>query len=143
MDTYLETVRKIQDRGVRVNGCFVLGLDGTGTESFEQIWEFVRQSGLYDVQITVQTPFPGTPLYARLKREGRILRDEAWDLCTLFDVNFQPAKMSVSELEQGLRNLISRVYADEVTEARRAAFRRNYRSKARTMRVRRREEVCR
>jgi radical SAM superfamily enzyme YgiQ (UPF0313 family) len=131
VDTYLETVRRIQDSGVRVNGCFVLGLDGTGTESFEQVWEFVRQSGLYDVQITVQTAFPGTPLYARLKQEGRILRDEAWEMCTLFDVNFQPAKMSVAELEAGLRNLISRVYSDEVTEARRAAFRRNYRRKVR------------
>lgn len=127
VDSHLEAIRRIQDRGVRVNGCFILGLDGAGTESFDQIWEFVRQSGLYDVQITVQTAFPGTPLYARLKREGRILREEAWDLCTLFDVNFQPAKMSVAELEGGLRSLISRVYSDEVTEERRAAFRRNYR----------------
>jgi hypothetical protein len=106
------------------------------------VWEFVRQSGLYDVQITVQTAFPGTPLYARLKQEGRILRDEAWEMCTLFDVSFQPAKMSVAELEAGLRGLISRVYSDEVTEARRAAFRRNYRRKLRTGREMRREGVC-
>jgi len=131
VDSYLEAIRKVQDRGVRVNGCFILGLDGTGTESFDQIWEFIRQSGLYDVQITVQTAFPGTPLYARLKQEGRILREEAWELCTLFDVNFQPAKMSVTELESGLRNLISRVYSDEVTEARRATFRSNFRKKVR------------
>lgn len=131
VDSYLETIRKIQDRGVRVNGCFILGLDGTGTESFDQIWEFVRQSGLYDVQITVQTAFPGTPLYARLRQEGRILHEEAWELCTLFDVNFKPAKMSVAELEGGLRSLISRVYSDEVTEARRAAFRRNCRRQLR------------
>jgi radical SAM superfamily enzyme YgiQ (UPF0313 family) len=129
--SYLETVRKIQDRGVRVNGCFVLGLDGTGAESFDAIFDFVRQSGLYDVQITVQTAFPGTPLYARLKQEGRILRDEAWDLCTLFDVNFQPAKMSVGELEAGLRNLISRVYDDDFTKERRTDFHRDYRKRMR------------
>jgi radical SAM superfamily enzyme YgiQ (UPF0313 family) len=131
VDSYLETIRKIQDRGVRVNGCFVLGLDSTGTESFEEIWQFVQQSGLYDIQITVQTAFPATPLYTRLKQEGRILRDEAWDLCTLFDVNFQPAKMSVAELEAGLRNLIHRVYEHDVVAARRAAFQRNYRRKHR------------
>jgi len=142
VDSYLEAVRRIQDRGVRVNGCFILGLDGTGTESFDQIWEFVQKSGLYDVQITVQTAFPGTPLYARLKQEGRILRDEAWELCTLFDVNFQPAKMSVGELEGGLRSLISRVYAEEVTEDRRAAFRRNYWNRIRTAREMERERVC-
>mgnify|MGYP003950392367 CR=1 FL=1 len=131
VDHYLEAIRKLQDRGVRVNGCFVLGLDTTGTESFEEIWNFVQQSGLYDIQITVQTAFPATPLYARLKQEGRILRDEAWDLCTLFDVNFQPANMSVAELEAGLRNLISRVYQDDVVAARRSAFQRNYRRKHR------------
>lgn len=136
VDSYLEAIRKIQDRGLRVNGCFVLGLDTTGTESFEEIFEFVQQSGLYDVQITVQTAFPGTPLYARLKQQGRILRDEAWEMCTLFDVNFQPAKMSVAELEAGLRDLISRVYDDDVTEARRAAFRSNIRKNIRQQRAR-------
>ncbi|MGA9584784.1 MAG: radical SAM protein [Terracidiphilus sp.] len=131
VDSYLDAIRKIQDRGVRVNGCFILGLDGTGPESFDAIWEFARQSDLYDVQITVQTAFPGTPLYTRLKNEGRILRDEAWELCTLFDVNFQPARMSVSDLEAGLRNLVSRMYSDEFTGTRRAAFHRNYRAKLR------------
>jgi radical SAM superfamily enzyme YgiQ (UPF0313 family) len=131
VESYLEAIRRIQDRGVRVNGCFILGLDGSGIESFEGIWEFVQKSGLYDIQITVQTAFPGTPLYARLKEEGRILRDEAWDLCTLFDVNFQPAQMSVAELEAGMRSLVSRIYSDEVTKARRAEFHRNYRRKVR------------
>lgn len=128
VDTYLEAIRKIQDRGVRVNGCFILGLDGAGPESFNEVWEFVQQSGLYDIQITVQTAFPGTPLYSRLKSEGRILRDEAWELCTLFDVNFKPAKMTVSELESGFRSLISRIYSDEFTKARRASFTRNLRN---------------
>ena len=127
VDTYLESIRKIQGRGIRVNGCLILGLDGTGTDSFESIWKFVQQSGLYDVQITVQTAFPGTPLYARLKQEGRILRDEAWELCTLFDVNFQPARMSVGELETGLRSLMKRVYSDDATKARRSQFHRNTR----------------
>ncbi|MGA7243381.1 MAG: radical SAM protein [Terracidiphilus sp.] len=131
VESYLETIRRIQDRGVRVNGCFILGLDGMGTDSFDAVWEFVQQSGLYDIQITVQTAFPSTPLYTRLKQEGRILRDEAWELCTLFDVNFQPSKMSVAELEAGLRSLVSRIYSDDVTRARRAAFHRNYRKKLR------------
>jgi len=126
VDTYLDAIRRVQDRGVRVNGCFVLGLDGTGTESFDQIGEFVEQSGLYDVQITVQTAFPGTPLYTRLKNEGRILRDEAWHLCTLFDVNFKPAKMTVAELETGLRNLAGRIYSEQATARRREDFRCNF-----------------
>lgn len=127
VDSYLEAIRRIQDRGVRVNGCFILGLDGAGPESFDEIWEFVLQSGLYDVQVTVQTAFPGTPLYARLKNEDRIIHDEAWELCTLFDVNFRPAKMTASDLEAGFRSLVERVYSEEFTKKRRTDFRRNFR----------------
>lgn len=131
VDHYLEAVRRIQDHGIRVNGCFVLGLDGTDTRSFDDVWDFVQRSGLYDVQITVQTAFPGTPLYERLKREDRLLREEAWELCTLFDVNFQPAQMSVAELEKGLRELGKLIYSDECTQRRREEFHRNYRAKRR------------
>ena len=76
--------------GIAVNGCFVLGLDGDGPGVFDAVEAFVRESGQFDVQITVMTPFPGTPLYERLRREGRLLEDGAWERCSLFDVNFQP-----------------------------------------------------
>ncbi len=131
VDRYMEAIQRIQDRGITVNGCFVLGLDGAGLESFEDIWRFVQESGLYEVQITVQTSFPGTPLYERLKREGRLLREEAWEFCTLFDVNFRPAKMTVSELEAGLRSLAGRIYSAEFTAERRLRFHENYRTKRR------------
>ncbi len=132
VDHYLDAIQTIQDYGIRVNACFILGLDGTGLESFDNVWRFVKESHPYDVQITVQTAFPGTPLYARLKREGRILRDEAWELCTLFDVNFRPAQMSVAELEAGFRELAGRLYSEESTRERRWQFHRNYRRKRRT-----------
>ncbi len=133
VDRYMEAIRRIQDRGITVNGCFVLGLDGSGVESFEDIWTFVRESELYEVQITVQTAFPGTPLYDRLKLEGRLLREKAWELCTLFDVNFRPAKMSVAELEAGLRTLGARLYSAEFTAERRSRFHQNYRERRREM----------
>jgi radical SAM superfamily enzyme YgiQ (UPF0313 family) len=119
---YLEAIDRIQRHGITVNGCFILGLDGAGPDSFDEIWEFVRESGLYEVQITVQTAFPGTPLYDRLRREGRILRDEAWELCTLFDVNLQPARMSAAELEAGLLSLTRRIYSDDFVRERRERF---------------------
>ena len=119
---YLDAIERIQRHGITVNGCFVLGLDGAGPESFEEVWEFVRDSGLYEVQVTVQTAFPGTPLHDRLGREGRILREDAWELCTLFDVNLQPARMSVAELEAGLHSLVARLYATDVVRERRRRF---------------------
>ena len=127
-DRYLDGIRRIQDHGITVNGCFILGLDDTTTGSFEEIWQFVRDSGLYEVQITVQTAFPGTPLYERLQREGRLLRAEAWELCTLFDVNFRPSDMSVAELEAGLRNLAGRLYNEDFTRERRRNFHRRWRN---------------
>jgi radical SAM superfamily enzyme YgiQ (UPF0313 family) len=121
-DHYHEAIDVIQRNGITVNGCFVLGLDNTDTSSFERIWEFVNTSGLFEVQITVLTPFPGTPLYKRLKEEGRILHDGEWQRCSLFDVNFQPKNMSVSDLETGLRNLGERLYNSDFTAFRRKRF---------------------
>ncbi len=93
-----------------MNGTFVLGLDTQTTSVFEELRDFVQASNLLEVQLTVQTPFPGTPLYNRLKQEGRLLKKRYWDRCTLFDVNFQPKHMSVDELEQGFRWLAREVY---------------------------------
>lgn len=132
LDHYLEAIRRIQDHGITVNGCFVLGLDGTGPESFEAVWQFVQASGLYEVQITVMTAFPGTPLYQQLRREGRLLQENAWELCTLFDVNFRPTGMSAAELETGLRDLAQRLYSEEFTRARRANFCRRLREATRS-----------
>jgi radical SAM superfamily enzyme YgiQ (UPF0313 family) len=141
LDRYARAIERIQDHGITVNGCFILGLDGTGPESFDDVWKFARASGLYEVQITVLTPFPGTPLYARLQKEGRILREDAWELCTLFDVNFRPTDMSVSELESGFRNLAEKLYSAEVTRERREKYRQRWRSARRLVQQRREEKV--
>ncbi len=119
---YAAAVQRIQSRGITVNGCFVLGLDGHGPEIFDQVYEFVDRTGLYEVQITVMTAFPGTPLYRRLKQQGRILNDGAWNLCTLFDVNFVPTGMSPEALQQGLIDLAARVYDPEFVRERRQRF---------------------
>ena len=121
-EQYAAAIDTIQSHGVTVNGCFVIGLDGQGPEIFDQVYDFVRDSGLYEVQVTILTPFPGTPLYARLVNEERILEPGAWDRCTLFDVNFLPSHMSPSELTEGFRDLVQRVYAEDFTRWRRDNF---------------------
>lgn len=119
---YEAAIRKIQSYGITVNGCFILGLDGHGPEAFDHVFDFAMRTGLYDVQITVQTPMPGTPLYARLEKAGRILRPGAWETCTLFDVNFEPTDMTPDELQQGIVALAQRLYAPEYQDARRHQF---------------------
>lgn len=121
-DYYKDAIAKIQSYGVTVNGCFILGLDGDTPEVFDDVLAFVRDSGLYEVQVTFLTAFPGTPLYRRLKQEGRIILDKAWELCTLFDINITPKNMSVEQLQTGFLKLVKELYSAEETNARRTKF---------------------
>ena len=78
------------------------------------------------MQITYQTPFPGTPLYDRLRREDRLLYDGQWERCTLFDINFRPLRMSVDELRAGFHRLAVELYSEDITKWRRENFQRKY-----------------
>ena len=122
-DRYKTAIEKIQSYGITVNGCFIMGLDGDTPEVFDDVLNFVRDSGLYEVQVTFLTAFPGTPLYHRLKREGRIIEDRAWDKCTLFDINIRPRGMSVDDLHRGFLKLVKQLYSEEETQTRRRHFR--------------------
>jgi radical SAM superfamily enzyme YgiQ (UPF0313 family) len=122
VDRLRAAVSTIQEHGVALNACFVLGLDGDGPEVFDAVARFVDETDPFDVQITVLTPFPGTPLYERLLREDRIIEPGAWEKCTLFDVNYRPANMSVQQLETGLVELGRYIYSEEATRRRRAGF---------------------
>jgi radical SAM superfamily enzyme YgiQ (UPF0313 family) len=117
-DRYIDAIGRIQDAGITVNGCFVLGLDNADTTSFDGVLDFVQRSGLYEVQITVMTAFPGTPLYDRLLSENRILKPDAWELCTLFDINYLPKQMTVDELNNGLLDLTQKIYSDDAVNKR-------------------------
>ena len=119
---YEAAIRTIQDAGVTVNGCFILGLDRHDQTIFPDVLEFAMRTSLFDVQITILTAFPGTPLYTRLLSEGRILEPGRWELCTLFDVNYQPAKMTPQELREGMYWLGGELYSAECTERRRKPF---------------------
>lgn len=121
-ENYQRAIETIQDAGITVNGCFVLGLDGQDRTSFDAVFDFVRASGLYEVQITVMTAFPNAPLYDRLNVAGRLLDVMAWESCTLFDVNYVPQQMSVVELETGFRDLARRIYDTGIIEERRRRF---------------------
>ena len=127
IERYREAITRIQGHGVAVNACFILGLDGDGPEIFEAVESFVDETKPFDVQITVQTAFPGTPLYERLRTEGRLLEEGAWEKCTLFDVNYRPLGMTAEQLERGLIELGRRLYSEEATRSRRKGFMKQWR----------------
>jgi radical SAM superfamily enzyme YgiQ (UPF0313 family) len=132
-DSYRAAIERIQSYGITVNGCFVLGLDGD-TEAFERIPEFVEQTALYDVQITLMTAFPGTPLYQRLLNAGRLIEPRNWRKCTLFDVNFRPLHMAPERLEEKFFELAALLYNDEAVGRRHRRFFEVYGAKWRAMR---------
>lgn len=119
---YLDAVRRVQDHGITVNGCFVLGLDGHTPDVFQRVLDFAEAAPLFDVQVTLMTPFPGTPLYDRLQAEGRLLNPGRWDRCTLFDVNYRPKGMQIDELRSGMRWLVERLYSPEALDRRRRGY---------------------
>jgi radical SAM superfamily enzyme YgiQ (UPF0313 family) len=67
LDQYIKAVRTIQDTGVTVNTCFIVGLDGDTPAVFDDIRRFVEQAQPLEIQVTVLTPFPGTALFDRLR----------------------------------------------------------------------------
>jgi len=114
----LAAAESVQQAGVAVNGCFIVGGDGETPESLSRLADFLVESPFAEVQVTLQTPFPGTGLYDRLRREGRLLPERGWSYYTLFDVTYQPDRMSVAELESGFRDVLRRVYSAEASRRR-------------------------
>ncbi len=133
LDRIMQSVEAIQAAGVAVNGCFILGADGETRESMDRLVRFILGSPLAEVQVTLQTPFPGTPLRRRLEHAGRLL-ERPWAAYTLFDVTFQPDCLNVEELEQGFRDVLRAVYGDEATRRRQGIRREVWRRNARLRR---------
>ncbi len=117
-----ENVRLIQSYGIRVNGCFIVGLDAHDEQVFDDIFEFARETQLFDVQITLPTPFPGTPMYRQYAEEGRLTHPTDWERYTLYDLNFRPMRMTGKRLVEGFHDLSKRLYGDEFTRWRRTPW---------------------
>jgi radical SAM superfamily enzyme YgiQ (UPF0313 family) len=73
-----EAVRLLHSEGIRIYGTFIFGYDGETIDSFGKTLDFCRDEKLFMVAFNHLTPFPGTPLYDRLEREGRLLFDRWW-----------------------------------------------------------------
>jgi radical SAM superfamily enzyme YgiQ (UPF0313 family) len=86
--------------GLRLYATFIFGYDADTAESFARATEFAREHRFYIAAFNHLTPFPGTPLYARLATERRLLYD-AWWLDPRYRYNavpFRPATMTPEAL---------------------------------------------
>lgn len=121
-DNYYKAIEKIQSYGISVNGCFILGFDTDTIETFCETEKFIKESNLSEVQITMLTPFPNTSLYHQLKKENRLLEENYWEKCTLFDATFKPKNFTVQEFETNFQNLMTNIYADKNVKNRKVHF---------------------
>jgi radical SAM superfamily enzyme YgiQ (UPF0313 family) len=86
-----------------VYGTFIFGYDHDTPESFDDAVDFATEEGMFIAAFNHLTPFPGTPLYKRLDREGR-LRFDAWWLDPRYRYNalpFTPASLEPDEVTAG------------------------------------------
>lgn len=96
-----ETVcSSLHDRGIGINGTFIFGLDTDTGKSFDETLEFVNKVKIDLPRFAIYTPFPGTPVFEKLKSEGRILTED-WTLYDGQHVVFEPKNMSPEELREG------------------------------------------
>jgi radical SAM superfamily enzyme YgiQ (UPF0313 family) len=100
---FAPALANLRRHGIRVYGTFVFGYDGEQAESFDEAAEFAIDHRFYLAAFNHLTPFPGTPLFARLKREGRLIYDRWW-LDERYGYNgipFQPAAMAPDDIREG------------------------------------------
>jgi radical SAM superfamily enzyme YgiQ (UPF0313 family) len=94
---YYEVVRKLHAHGIGIQGTFVFGFDAHTHDSFAETVDFVLEANIDLPRYAILTPFPGTPLFQRLKYEGRILTED-WTLYDGQHVVYQPHQMSPETL---------------------------------------------
>lgn len=95
-----KVIADLHHMGISIQGCFVFGLDHDTPDVFETTVEFAIDTGIDLPRFAVLTPFPGTPLYLRLEKEGRILTRD-WEIYDAQHVVFQPRHMSAQQLAAG------------------------------------------
>lgn len=77
-EIYESACSALRKHGIGVYGTFVFGYDNDSPENFQKTFEFAKRRGFFFTAFNHLVPFPGTPLYERLKSEGRLLHDKWW-----------------------------------------------------------------
>ena len=88
---------------------FIFGFDSDTVDIFDATAETIDNLCIDAPSINILVPYPGTPLFDRFEREGRILTKD-WSQYTLDNVVFQPKNMSKEELLSGAHTIAKTLY---------------------------------
>ena len=103
-------IKMFHKHRIRVHGMFVLGADTDTVETLRETVRFACRTRLETVQFLMLTPLPGTPVFEKLEREGRLaIRD--YNYYDGHHVVFEPARMSPYELQLELFRSHAKFYS--------------------------------
>ena len=97
---YKAVADRLHSLGIMINGSFVFGMDADREDVFRHTVDWAITQGLTTATFHIQTPYPGTQLYARLVREGRILTRD-WNQYDTRHVVYHPAQLKPEVLKAG------------------------------------------
>jgi len=99
-EDYARRVEVLHRYGIQVNGSFVLGFDHDRPDVFERTVEWIEANRLECATFHILTPYPGTPLFAQMEAEDRLLHRD-WTLYDTAHVVFRPKHMTAAQLAEG------------------------------------------
>lgn len=110
VEKYESVIKKLKSNGMSITGSFMFGFDEDTPDIFDTTLKRISQWDIDIGEFHIVTPFPGTALYKRLKKEGRILTED-WSKYTTAHVVFEPKHMSREELFEGTRRVVKNFYS--------------------------------
>ena len=120
----VEDVKRIQRAGLQVQGGFIVGFDHDPPSIFQRQIDFIQKSGIVTAMVGLLQAPPGTRLYERMKREGRLCGESSGDNAD-GTTNIVPA-MSLETLRDGYRRILQHIYSPEHYYKRVRTFLREY-----------------
>ena len=102
VENYAMAIKKIKDHGMNVTGFFIFGLDHDTPDIFKKTLDAINEWHLDSASFSIVTPYPGTRLFDRFQREGRITNYD-WSRYEEGKVNYKPTKLTEEELLEGIR----------------------------------------
>jgi radical SAM superfamily enzyme YgiQ (UPF0313 family) len=110
----LDAVRRIYAHGIDVLAGFIIGFDRDTRETFGVQKRFILDSGIMVAMVGLLTALPRTPLFERLRREGRLVEGVPHGDNTKLRTNIVPKGMSATEMVDGFKRLYAELLADRM-----------------------------
>jgi radical SAM superfamily enzyme YgiQ (UPF0313 family) len=107
---YNEAIRRLHALGIMINGSFVFGLDDDDISVFDQTVEWAVKNALTTCTFHILTPYPGTRLFKKMEKEGRILHRN-WDLYDTRHVVYKTGGLSAKDLQKGYNKAYQSFYS--------------------------------